>query len=305
MKQAANPKMLRSAWKKRVPGYAAMGAATLVMALGLTGFMHRCVGVDGILLELDPADAGAYGISEVYRLSDGSFRVTGTGSGFKSEVTAAVTLDPQGNVISVEILSQEETETLGGRCTDPEFTAQYTGPAPFTLAGKSYTVTDPATGMAFVGADAAQGAETPAPVFDPAQWRTEDTSPEAEATRRLYAAGLTRSAMNGQPLGELAPPLDSSPEAAARRARYEAGLSQSAKDGAEQAKPFADWTPEKQAEARLRQAGLTTAQAPADAASTAQLTEVDALAGATITSKAVTDIVNNSYFYVTEVLSGS
>ncbi|MGN0662955.1 MAG: FMN-binding protein [Faecalibacterium sp.] len=32
---------------------------------------------------------------------------------------------------------------------------------------------------------------------------------------------------------------------------------------------------------------------------------MDALAGATITSKAVTDIVNNSYFYVTEVLSGS
>ena len=29
---------------------------------------------------------------------------------------------------------------------------------------------------------------------------------------------------------------------------------------------------------------------------------VDALSGATITSTAVTDIVNNSYFYVTEVL---
>lgn len=71
------------------------------------------------------------------------------------------------------------------------------------------------------------------------------------------------------------------------------------------AKLFADWTPEKQAEARLQQAGLTTAQAPANAAPTAQLTEVDALAGVTITSKAVTDIVNNSYFYVTEVLSGS
>ena len=34
----------------------------------------------------------------------------------------------------------------------------------------------------------------------------------------------------------------------------------------------------------------------------ADLTEVDALSGATITSTAVTNIVNNSYFYVTEVL---
>lgn len=32
------------------------------------------------------------------------------------------------------------------------------------------------------------------------------------------------------------------------------------------------------------------------------MTQVDALSGATITSTAVTDIVNNSYFYVTEVL---
>ena len=34
----------------------------------------------------------------------------------------------------------------------------------------------------------------------------------------------------------------------------------------------------------------------------ADMTQVDALSGATITSTAVTDIVNNSYFYVTEVL---
>ena len=53
--------------------------------------------------------------------------------------------------------------------------------------------------------------------------------------------------------------------------------------------------------ARLEQASLTTA-GNASGAVSADLTEVDALSGATITSSAVTTIVNNSYFYVTEVL---
>ena len=66
--------------------------------------------------------------------------------GFQSDVQAAVTIDAEGNVSAVEILSQDETENLGGQCVNPEFTSQYQGAAPFTLAGKSYTVTDPVTG---------------------------------------------------------------------------------------------------------------------------------------------------------------
>ena len=52
---------------------------------------------------------------------------------------------------------------------------------------------------------------------------------------------------------------------------------------------------------RLAEAGLTAGPSDSGAVS-ADLTEVDALSGATITSSAVTTIVNNSYFYVTEVL---
>ena len=138
--------------------------------------------------------------------------------------------------------------------------------------------------------------------FDPAQWNVSDTSPEAEATRRMYAAGLTLSALNGEPLAdELIPPMDTSAEAVARRKLYAAGLSKSAQDGEEQALPYADWSAEKQAAYQLAQAELTTGQTSAGAVS-ADLTEVDALSGATITSTAVTNIVNNSYFYVTEVL---
>ena len=302
MKQATNPFAPVPLWRKRLPGYAAMGAATVAMAVGLIAVQHARTTVAGTLLPVSEADAAAYGISAVYQLDDGSYRVEGTQKGFQSDVQAAVTLDAEGNVSAVEILSQTETDNLGGQCVSPEFTSQYQGAAPFTLAGKSYTVTDPATGAAYASAGAVAEDTTAAEEFDPTQWNVSDTSPEAEATRRMYAAGLTLSALNGQPLSdELAPPLDSSAEAVARRRLYAAELSKSALDGEPMAIPFADLSAEEQSKVRLAQADLTTEQAQTGAVS-ADLTEVDALSGATITSTAVTNIVNNSYFYVTEVL---
>ena len=302
MKQATNPFAPVPLWRKRLPGYAAMGAATVAMAVGLIAVQHARTTVAGTLLPVSEADAAAYGISAVYQLDDGSYRVEGTQKGFQSDVQAAVTLDAEGNVSAVEILSQAETDNLGGQCVNPEFTSQYQGAAPFTLVGKSYTVTDPATGAAYASAGAVAEDTTAAEEFDPTQWNVSDTSPEAEATRRMYAAGLTLSALNGQPLSdELAPPLDSSAEAVARRRLYAAELSKSALDGEPMAIPFADLSAEEQSKARLAQADLTTEQAQTGAVS-ADLTEVDALSGATITSTAVTNIVNNSYFYVTEVL---
>ena len=302
MKQATNPFAPVPLWRKRLPGYAAMGAATVAMAIGLIAMQNARTTVAGTLLPVSEADAAAYGISAVYQLDDGSYRVEGTQKGFQSDVQAAVTLDAEGNVSAVEILSQAETDNLGGQCVNPEFTSQYQGAAPFTLAGKSYTVTDPATGAAYASAGAVAEDTTDAEEFDPTQWNVSDTSPEAEATRRMYAAGLTLSALNGQPLSdELAPPLDSSAEAVARRRLYAAELSKSALDGEPMAIPFADLSAEEQSKARLAQADLTTEQAQTGAVS-ADLTEVDALSGATITSTAVTNIVNNSYFYVTEVL---
>ena len=292
MKQATNPFAPVPLWRKRLPGYAAMGAATVAMAVGLIAVQHARTTVAGTLLPVSEADAAAYGISAVYQLDDGSYRVEGTQKGFQSDVQAAVTLDAEGNVSAVEILSQAETDSLGGQCVNPEFTSQYQGAA----------VTDPATGAAYASAGAAAEDTTAAEEFDPAQWNVSDTSPEAEATRRMYAAGLTLSALNGQPLSdELAPPLDSSAEAVARRRLYAADLSKSALDGEPMAIPFADLSAEEQSKVRLAQADLTTEQAQTGAVS-ADLTEVDALSGATITSTAVTNIVNNSYFYVTEVL---
>ena len=287
MKQANHAP--QSLWRRRLPGYAAMGAATLAMALGLGGLMHSRTTVAGTALPLADADAATYGVSAVYQLDDTTYYVVGSKQGFQSEVQAGVTLDRDGNVLDVKILAQAETDSLGAQCVNPEFTAQYQGAAPFTLAGKRYTVTDPATGTAFAAAGSAA-------------WRAGDTSPEAEATRKMYEAGLTLSALNGQPMDDaLIPPMDNSAEAVARRKLYAACLSKSAQDGEEQAVPYADWSAEKQAEYKLQAADLTTQGSAADTVS-ADMTQVDALSGATITSTAVTDIVNNSYFYVTEVL---
>ena len=289
-------------WRRRLPGYAAMGAATLAMALGLGGLMHSRTTVAGTALPLADADAATYGVSAVYQLDDTTYYVVGSKQGFQSEVQAGVTLDRDGNVLDVKILAQAETDSLGAQCENPEFTAQYQGAAPFTLAGKRYTVTDPATGTAFAAAGSAETDAAPAEAFDPAAWRAGDTSPESEATRKMYEAGLTLSALNDQPMDDaLIPPMDNSAEAVARRKLYAACLSKSAQDGEKQAVPYADWSAEKQAEYKLQAADLTTQGSVADTVS-ADMTQVDALSGATITSTAVTDIVNNSYFYVTEVL---
>lgn len=289
-------------WRRRLPGYAAMGAASLVLALGLHGLMNARTTVAGTALALTDADAATYGISAVYQLDENTHYVVGSQKGFQSDVEVGVTLGKDGTVQSVAILAQGETDNLGGQCVNPEFTAQYQGTAPFTLAGKSYTVTDPATGAVYAAAGSAE-TEAPAEDFDPSAWRAGDTSPEAEATRKMYEAGMTLSAIRGEPMdNELIPPMDSSAEAVASRKLYQASLSKSAQDGEEQAKPFADWSAEKQAAYRLEQAELTTSGTGAETSS-ADLTEVDALTGATITSTAVTNVVNNSYFYVTEVLS--
>lgn len=289
-------------WRRRLPGYAAMGAASLALALGLHGLMSARTTVAGTALALTDADAATYGISAVYQLDEDTYYVVGSQKGFQSDVEVGVTLGKDGTVQSVAILAQGETDSLGGQCVNPEFTAQYQGTAPFTLAGKSYTVTDPATGAVYAAVGSAE-TEAPAEDFDPSAWRAGDASPEAEATRKMYEAGLTLSATRGEPMDdELIPPLDSSAEAVASRKLYQAGLSKSAQDGEEQAKPFADWSAEKQAAYRLEQAELTTSGTGAETSS-ADLTEVDALTGATITSTAVTNVVNNSYFYVTEVLS--
>ena len=201
MKQATNPFAPVPLWRKRLPGYAAMGVATIALAVGLTTLQSARTTVAGTLLPVSEADAAAYGISAVYQLDDGSYRVEGSQKGFQSDVQAAVTIDAEGNVSAVEILSQDETESLGGQCVNPEFTSQYQGAAPFTLAGKSYTVTDPVTGAAYAAAGAAEEQPAAAGDFDPAQWRTFDTSPRGRGYPQDVCCGAYPLGFEGRGTG--------------------------------------------------------------------------------------------------------
>ena len=126
MKQATNPFAPVPLWRKRLPGYAAMGAATIAMAVGLIAMQHARTTVAGTLLPVSEADAAATASAQctssttaaiAWRLSEG----------FQSDVQTAVTLDAEGNVSAVEILSQAETDSLGGQCVNPEFTSHVSG----------------------------------------------------------------------------------------------------------------------------------------------------------------------------------
>ena len=50
MKQATNPFAPVPLWRKRLPGYAAMGAATIAMAVGLIAMQHARTTVAGLSL---------------------------------------------------------------------------------------------------------------------------------------------------------------------------------------------------------------------------------------------------------------
>lgn len=279
-----------------------MLAATAAMGVGLEAYVLTSGSVAGTPLTVSEADTAAYGITEAYQLDDGSYYVVGSAYGFKSDVVTGVTLSADGTVQAIEIVSQDETESLGGQCVNPEFTDQFAGvAAPVTLNGKSYTVSNPATGAVYTGEAADE--ETAEP-FDPDAWRAGDDSPTAAAMRAMYKAELTLSSKKGTAMAEELAVDDTSPEGVARKALYDAALTQSAKENREQEIPFVDLSPEAQAEIRLKESSLT--ESPDDETAqgqSAQLSGVDALSGATLTSSAVASAVNSAYFYMQDVIS--
>lgn len=293
-----------SPWRRRRRIHqGVMLAAAAAVGIGLEAYIMAGGQAAGTPLAVSDADAAAYGVSEAYLLDDGSYYIVASSHGFKSDVVTGVTLTAEGTVQSIKIVSQDETENLGGQCVNEEFTGQFAGlAAPVTLNGKDYTVTDPATGEAYASA-AADEAAAPVEPFDPDTWREGDTSPETQAMRAMYKAGLTLSSQQGTAMAEELVVDDTSPEGTARKALYNAELTKSAHEGKEQPIPYVDLSPEAQAEIQLAQSGLTHS-AEAEAPSTAaDLAGVDALSGATITSSAVANAVNSAYFYAQDVLS--
>lgn len=243
-------------------------------------------------------NADAYGVTRVGEKSDGSHVVQAVMAGFQSDVEVAVTFAADGSTIqSLSIVNQAETDGIGSQVTNPSFTDQFAGvQAPVMLNGKDGVETvSPVTSAGadgVVAGDAAgagnsAGAETDtagaagtsedadaAQLSNPAEWNPQDQSPEANAVRAMYGAGLTGSAAAGQP-------LDTS---------------------------VADYSPEDHAVYKMTEAGLMkSAEEEAAAEETigaaAQGTPVDAVSGATISSTAVANAVNHAYYFLKEEVS--
>lgn len=87
--------------------------------------------------ELDVS--GAENIEEAVRLEDGAYAVTVRTAGYAGDIVMRVTFEDDAETIrQVEVLEQNETETLGSRITEPEFLDQFAGAkAPVYLPGMS------------------------------------------------------------------------------------------------------------------------------------------------------------------------
>ena len=104
--------------------------------------------------ELDVS--GAETIEEAARLEDGAYAVTVRTAGYAGDIVMRVTFEDDAETIrQVEVLEQNETETLGSRITEPEFLDQFAGAkAPVYLPGMTVEAADAS------GESGALGAET-------------------------------------------------------------------------------------------------------------------------------------------------
>lgn len=288
----------------------------------------------GTLLDMAAWNSSAYQVEAVSQLKDGGYIVNSSAAGFQSDIQIAVTFDAAGEVIrQVEVISQGETDGIGTKVTEESFLEQFAGlEAPVGLIGKKIAVISPGTGEVWGAASAP--ADTAAAVrtdnrSNPERWNAEDQSPEAQAVRNLYRAGLLTGAIEKQPLTTAL--ADASPEQQAAYRLAQAGLTTSTDDNYSSSRdqsperiaaeklqqaelttnigndysPSRDQSPTAIAAKKLEQAGLTVAAVDGTietgtAATSGNLSEVDAVAGATVSSTAFIQAVDQAYFFMQE-----
>lgn len=277
-------------------------AAMCVLSVGVimlseTSRKWGAVAVSGTPVDISSMNADSYQVNEVLLTDDGNYIVKGKAKGFASDIETAVTFDATGsNILSLAVLSQGETNGLGSRITEDDFLSQFNNiPGPIKVA--DLEVASPVTGS--VSTASGETTEVTAENYSSADWNPEDQSPEANAVRNLYNAGLLESAKSGESLTTAL--VDLSPEAQAVHNLYDAGLLESAKNGESLSMARADLSPEEKALAELKDANLLVkGEETASGNIVTTITEVDAISGATISSKAVGTTINNAYFFLNE-----
>jgi len=259
--------------RKRYGQGIALGAMC-VLSLGIIFGMKTIkkqtdVATSGTPVDIAGINGDTYQVKELFKLDDGSYVVYGAAKGFASDIETAVTFDETGEtILSLEILSQGETEGIGSKVTEDAFLSQFHDiAAPIKVA--DLEVVSPTTGKVNTSGEAAATTELAGENYSSSEWNPEDTSPEAKAMRTLYDSGLLASSKQGEKLST----------------------------------PLTDLTPEEQAKVKLQKANLlvsTSEEEPAGEPVT--VTDVDAVSGATVSSKAVATTINNGYFFLKEAV---
>ena len=115
-------------------------------------------GSGAVAEELDVS--GAETIEEAARLEDGAYAVTVRTAGYAGDIVMRVTFEDDAETIrQVEVLEQNETETLGSRITEPEFLDQFAGAkAPVYLPGMTVEAADASGESGASGAEAEESA---------------------------------------------------------------------------------------------------------------------------------------------------
>lgn len=214
----------------------------------------------GTVADITGLNGELYQVKELHTLDDGNYVVYAAAKGFASEIETAVVFDETGeNILNLAVISQEETSGIGSKVTEDSFLSQFHNMAAPVKVSDLEAVSPVAD---FKGKPQNAADED----YDPAQWNPEDESPEANAMRTLYKAGMLKSSAAGEKLSA----------------------------------PFSDLSPEEQAAAKLEQAGLLDGEEEVSVEETVAATEADAVSGATISSKTVAATINNGYFFLKE-----
>ena len=250
----------------------------------------------GEAVDLSHLDTDTYQVSEVTQAKDGRYVVQSTARGFKSDITVQTVFLPDASTIeSINIVSQDETDGIGSHITDASFVQEFTSlKAPIMLDGM--TVASPkGTGQQ------AAGEEKAVLVSNPGTWNASDQSAEAKSYRALYAAGMTKSRVDGEPIKT--PEADLSVEDQTQNKMLAAGLiypdSPKKTDASQTGNVHRKAATKSE---KVLAAELSVAQEEADAKEEKkdENTVVDGVSGATFSSTGVVTAIDHAYFFLTE-----
>ncbi|NLJ90148.1 MAG: FMN-binding protein [Clostridiales bacterium] len=253
--------------------------------------------ISGKPVDIGTSNAQEYQVKELYETEDGGHTVLVTAKGFNTDVDieVLVTFDETADkILSVEVLTQAETDGLGSKITEEDFTTKFLDiNAPVKIA--DLELASPVTGS--IGISDGSSAQKVDTRYNPERWNQSDDSPEANAMRKLYAAGLTLSEDNLQ--GLKTPKADMTAQEIAIVNMEEAGLLDEYLEATGTVS-----TPETKAVEKLKEAGLLSESegdsSNGDVGVAVEVTNIDTISGATVSSKAVGKAVNNAYFFLKE-----